>query len=80
MLTSTNRQLDPDGRFLADNAVTGGIDYDWRLSPMYNVTGLLGRQPRRGNAEAITRLQESNVHAFQRPDADYIELDPTRPR
>ena len=31
MLTTTNRQLTPDTRFLAESAVTGGVDYDWRF-------------------------------------------------
>ncbi|HUU33020.1 MAG TPA: DUF5916 domain-containing protein, partial [Vicinamibacterales bacterium] len=29
-----------------------------------------------GDAAAITRLQENAVHYFQRPDADYLDLDP----
>ena len=29
-----------------------------------------------GSQEAITDLQENNVHSYQRPDADHVELDP----
>ena len=75
MTTSTNRQLDTDVSFLAANAYAGGIDYDWRLSPMYNITGYFAGTHIAGNTEAISRLQENNVHGFQRPDADYMGVD-----
>lgn len=32
----------------------------------------------RGDAAAIASLQESNVHSFQRPDADHVDLDASR--
>ncbi len=54
----------------------GGLDYDWRLSQMYSVTGYVAGSHIAGNTEAITRLQENNVHSFQRPDADYMGVDP----
>jgi hypothetical protein len=76
MTTSTNRQLDDDVSFLAANAYAGGVDYDWRLSPMYNVSGYFAGTHIKGNTESITRLQENNVHGFQRPDADYLGVDP----
>lgn len=76
MTTSTNRQLDADTSFLSDNAYTGGVDYDWRLSQMYNVTGYFAGSHIEGNTESITRLQENTVHSFQRPDADYLGVDP----
>lgn len=75
MGTSANRQLDADVSFLAKDAFAGGLDYDWRLSPMYNVSGYWAASHVKGSTEAISRLQENNVHAFQRPDADYVELD-----
>lgn len=75
MATSTNRQIEPEVSFLPKNAFTGGLDYDWRLSPMYAVQGYWAASHIKGNTESITRLQENNVHSFQRPDADYIELD-----
>jgi hypothetical protein len=75
MTTSTNRQLDPAVSFLAGNAYAGGIDYDWRLSPMYSITGYFAGSHIRGNTEAIRRLQENTVHGFQRPDADYMGVD-----
>jgi hypothetical protein len=75
MTTSTNRQLDADVSFLAKNAYAGGVDYDWRLSPMYNISGYFAGSHIAGNADAIRRLQENNVHGFQRADADYLGVD-----
>jgi hypothetical protein len=75
MTTSTNRQIDADTSFLADNAYAGGVDYDWRLSPMYNISGYWAASHIEGSTEAITRLQENTVHGFQRPDADYVDID-----
>jgi hypothetical protein len=76
MTTSTNRQIEPAVDFLANNAYTGGVDYDWRLSQMYNITGYFAGSYIEGSPESIQRLQENNVHAFQRTDADYVEVDP----
>ena len=75
MLTTTNRQLTPDTRFLAENAVTGGVDYDWRFWRRYSVSGFWAGSRVAGDAEAITRVQKTAVHYFQRPDADHVELD-----
>ena len=75
MTTATNRQLDDAVSFLSTNALAGGVDYDIRVSPMYNVTGYWAGSRIKGSQEAITRLQENTVHGFQRPDADYVDLD-----
>ena len=77
MFTSTNRAITDEVSFLAGNAVTGGVDYDWRLSSRYSISGYWAGSHLRGTTEAITRLQQNAVHAFQRPDADYTELDET---
>jgi hypothetical protein len=76
MGTSTNRKIVPDVDFLADNAFTGGVDYDWRFGPTYSFSGYWAGSYIKGSTESITRLQENNVHSFQRPDADYVEADP----
>ena len=76
MTTATNRQLDTDVSFLADNAYAGGIDYDWRITPMYSISGYAAGSHITGNNDAMQRLQESNVHTFQRTDADYIDVNP----
>jgi hypothetical protein len=75
MVTSTNRAIVDDVNFLANNAYTGGVDYDWRLSTRYNITGFLAGSYIQGSTEAMTRLQENNVHSFQRPDASHVDLD-----
>ena len=82
MTTSTNRQNDVNTTFLANNAFAGGVDYDWRLTPMYNVSGYWATSHIAGSSDAITRLQESTVHGFQRTDADYVDVnrDATRLR
>ena len=77
MLTTTNRQSTADTAFLADNSMAGGVDYDWRLSPRYSVTGFLVGSRIAGSEAAITRLQENAVHNFQRPDGDYLTFDDT---
>jgi hypothetical protein len=76
MTTSTIRQNDTATAFLADNAFAGGVDYDWRVTPMYSFSGYLATSHIKGTAQSITRLQENSVHSFQRPDADYVDVDP----
>ena len=76
MLTSTNRKIVDDVLFLPDSAVTGGIDYDWRLGRRWSLDGHWAGSSVRGSAEAISDLQEDNVHSYQRPDAEHIEFDP----
>ena len=39
MTTATNRRLDGPTQFLPGNAFTGGVDWDWRLTPKYSITG-----------------------------------------
>jgi hypothetical protein len=76
MFTSTNRRMVDSVDFLPKNAFTGGIDYDWRLGRRFSVSGHLAGSSLRGSTAAITELQESNVHSFQRPDASHLDLDP----
>ena len=75
MMTSTNRRLVDALSFLPENAYTGGVDYDIRLSPRFNISGFWAGSRVSGTTEAITRLQRNNVHAFQRPDADHVSVD-----
>ena len=76
MFTSTNRALTREVDFLPEDAYTGGIDYDIRLSRRFNISGMLAGSRVSGSTEAITRLQENNVHSFQRPDAGHVDVDP----
>ncbi|RPJ75172.1 MAG: hydrolase, partial [Acidobacteria bacterium] len=77
MATSTNRHLTEGTGFLPGHAYTGGTDWDWRLGKRYSLSGYWAGSVVRGSEEAITGLQQSAVHAYQRPDADHVELDPT---
>ena len=76
--TATNRHLDEFTGFLPAQAYTGGMDVDWRVKKKYSLQGFFASSTVRGEAEAITALQESNVHSYQRPDSAGLELDPTR--
>ena len=78
MVTSTNRNLDDATRFLPGQAYTGGVDWDWRLSPKYAVQGYWAGSSVRGDAAAIDELQRSNVHSLQRPDSTSLRYDPSR--
>jgi hypothetical protein len=78
MATATHRQLTDELRFLPGTAVTGGIDGEWRIGRSYSLNGYLAGSSVEGSADAIARLQRSTVHSFQRPDAGYLEYDPTR--
>ncbi|MFZ2287339.1 MAG: DUF5916 domain-containing protein [Bacteroidales bacterium] len=79
--TNTHRFLDGTGiEGLISNANTAGIDFTryfdedrkWLLSASAAISNLTG------SADAIERLQTSPAHYFQRPDADYVEVDPAR--
>jgi hypothetical protein len=76
MFTSANRQLVESVNFLPANAFVGGIDYDWRLGRRFSVSGYVAGSSVRGNTEATTSLQESNVHSYQRPDAAHVDVNP----
>jgi hypothetical protein len=76
MLTTTTRSLVDSVSFLPESAVTGGIDYDWRMGTRWGLSGYWSGSRVSGSVEAIGALQRSNVHSFQRPDADHVELDP----
>ena len=78
MVTSTNRNLAEELKFLPGSALTGGVDTDIRLGRRFSVSGFWAASTVRGDASAIARIQRSTVHSFQRPDAGHVEFDPTR--
>ncbi|MEO7192800.1 MAG: DUF5916 domain-containing protein [Vicinamibacterales bacterium] len=82
MVTHVNRALKPELQMLADSALAGGVDWDWRTGPanQYSISGSWTGSTVRGSEEAIDRLQRSNVHGFQRPDATSLTYDPARTR
>jgi hypothetical protein len=77
MLTTTTRRLSDSVAFMPDKAVTGGVDYDWRIGRRFSLNGYWAGSTVHGSRDAIARLQRSNVHSFQRPDAEHVEFDPT---
>ena len=70
---------DPLAPYFNRNAVTGGADWILRFGAgNYELTGHLGGSRVEGDTSAIGRVQRSSARYFQRPDADYVELDPAR--
>jgi hypothetical protein len=78
-VTNTSRGLTDELRFLPSSAVTGGMDADWRIGGgKYSLNGYWAASRVAGSADAIARLQRSNVHSFQRPDSTHLAYDPAR--
>jgi hypothetical protein len=76
ILTTTNRSLPDTLSFLPSGAITGGGDANWRLGERWSLDFNWAGSRVEGSTEAITLLQRSNVHSFQRPDAEHVEVDP----
>ncbi|MBD0404807.1 DUF5916 domain-containing protein [Flammeovirga sp. EKP202] len=77
--TATNRSIDSDNlRFLHTDAYSGGIDFlhQWK-DRSYYIQGNFMVSHVEGDPEAITNTQESGRHFFQRPDANYVNVDTT---
>jgi hypothetical protein len=65
--------------FLADAAYAGGIDFRHRFGGgNYQVSGYALGSHMRGNTDAISSLQQSSTHYYQRPDAPHVSYDPER--
>jgi hypothetical protein len=79
MVTSANRRVPGTlDDLLPSQAHAGGIDADWRLARGLRLSGYWAASTVRGEAAAIESIQEDARHLFQRPDADYVSLDPSR--
>jgi hypothetical protein len=76
IFTTTHRDLKEGVLFLPDDAITGGLDYDWRIGKRWGLNGYWAGSSVNGSPLAIDALQRNNVHSFQRPDADHVEVDP----
>jgi hypothetical protein len=63
-------------RELAREAYSGGADLRLRLGGEYFVSGYAGGSVVRGDPAALTRIQESSAHYFQRPDQTYVRVNP----
>lgn len=80
LVTAMNRSLPGDGGFdfLPNRAYSAGINFqhqwnnrDWSLSGFFAGTLV------QGDSTAITRIQRSSNHYFQRPDATRLGVDST---
>ncbi len=80
MFTSTNRSIDdPDLEFLHKDAYTGGIHFSHDIKERtYNISFKTYFSHVRGSEEAIIRTQRSSARYYQRPDAEYLDLDSSR--
>ena len=80
MVTSTRRTInDTQLNFLPKSSTVGGIDFEhnWK-NRKYFVTLKSFFSDIKGDKEAISDLQLSSVHYYQRPDADHIEYNPDK--
>lgn len=80
---ATVRRLFTEDSPLADRlsreAVAGGGDWALRFDGgAYSISGRAGMSYVGGSTEAIRRVQESPARYFQRPDADYVAVNPDR--
>ncbi len=77
IVTAVNRNIEnPAMNYLPSAAYTGGINFrhNWKERTWY-VEGNAELSNIRGNEEAIINLQRSSARYYQRPDADYLEVD-----
>ncbi|MEQ1757271.1 MAG: DUF5916 domain-containing protein [Vicinamibacterales bacterium] len=80
MATSVHRQFaadDPLSLLLTRKAFTLSGDSVLRFGD-HEMQSYLGVSHVDGESQALTRLQRSSARYFQRPDADYVRLDPQR--
>ncbi len=81
MLTSASRFLEDEHlkKSLSREAVTGGLDFEhhWKNRTYFtSFSGFFSHIT--GDEGSIMLLQESSSRYFQRPDADYVDIDSTR--
>jgi len=81
--TAVNRRLDDQSgldRRLVNQAYVGGVDGHYFLDARHDWvwTGGFSAGTAQGSRESILRLQRAEQRYYQRPDADYVTLDPSR--
>jgi len=80
MVTSTFRNInDAHLDFLSKSAIAGGIDFqhNWKKRKYFvDFKGVFSDI--NGDSKAISQLQRSGVHYYQRTDANYLDFDPDR--
>jgi hypothetical protein len=78
--TAMHRELPGDGSFdwLTSSAFSGGVKFNHQWNNRaWAVFGYYSGSHIRGSQTALTRIQRSSVHYFQRPDATRFSVDPT---
>jgi hypothetical protein len=81
MVTSLVRDLenDPLRAALPSTALAGGVDFSHQFAERrWALTGFAAAGGVRGDSLAVARAQRRPYRLFQRPDADHLELDPSR--
>lgn len=80
MFTATNRKIEnKEIDFLPKSAYSGGVDFTqyWKDKTYFlKLKAVVSHIT--GDSVAITNIQCSSVHYFQRPDANYIKVDSSR--
>lgn len=77
--TTVQRSLPEELDFLHSSAYTGGLDWRHRFrDDTYSFRGRIVGSYVEGSPEAIEETQQSSARYYQRPDADYLDFDPTR--
>lgn len=79
IFTSAIRNIkDKHLEFLSDNALVGGLDFEhnW-LNRKYFLSGKSFFSKINGSEEAVSSLQTSSRHLYQREDANHLEFKPT---
>ncbi len=77
--TTVQRSLPEELRWLHSGAYTAGLSWSHRFAGnTYEFSGRVVGSRVEGSPEAIALTQRSSARYYQRPDADYVELDSTR--
>ena len=76
-LTAVNRNIQQEYlAFMVDAAYTGGFDFTYKWDDKkYSLYSATLFSFVTGKKRAITQIQRSPVHYFQRPDAGYLKVD-----
>jgi hypothetical protein len=76
--TSVYRRIDTSSlKFLRSGAQAGGFDFFHRFGRnQYSINGTIGASSIQGDSVAIINAQRSSVRYYQRPDQDYVSLNP----
>jgi hypothetical protein len=84
LLTGVRRDVAPGtplGALYARDAATAAADWNLRFRrATYEFSGSVSASRVGGDSAAVLRAQRSSARFFQRPDAGYVRLDPTRTR